>query len=574
MEMALEQPRSTQELCASAPITTRYALRPYQAKAIEETIAWMREHEGNPIMWLPTASGKSVLVAELCRLSAEHGRRVLMIVPSKELAEQNHEKIAAFVGSDRVGVLSASMGRKDDPLGFDLLVATIGTVARMEPGNLGHIGLVIVDECHLVNPKSAGMYRKLIDGLMRFNQRLRVIGLTATPYRGNGIWLHTGDERLFHGIATQIEMQTLLDAGYLSPLVSARPQARMKAEGVRIDSKTGDFAVNELAAAIDKQHLVQAACRELVELGRDRQKWMVFCVTIQHAEHVRDALRFLGVNAVLVTGNTPKREREQAIALFRSGHYQAIVNVAALTTGFDVPEIDLIALLRNTRSPVLYTQIAGRGMRIADGKQDCLWCDFTDSTAVLGPVDQIIGRNPSKTKRKAAPILRRCLECGEPINRAFDECPVCGEPVPEEEREVINHQATVIEAEVLSAGKPESKINTYTVDRVTYHEHHKRNDPQAPPSMRVDYHCGLRTFSEWVCVEHSGYARAKAVAWWKANVPEHGFPNDVREAIALAAVDAVVPQELVVDESGKYPKIVKRISAQEAAYDERAAEIH
>ncbi len=553
-----QSPRYTQEQEGFAQISSRYTLRPYQQAAIDETIAWMREHDGNPIMWLPTASGKSILVAELCRLSVQHGRRVLMIVPSKELAEQNHEKIAALAGSDRVGVLSASMGRKDDPLGFNLLVATIGTVARMEPGNLGYIGLVIIDECHLVNPKSAGMYRKLIDGLMRFNRRLRVIGLTATPYRGNGIWLHTGDERLFHGIATQIKMQTLLDAGYLSPLVSARVPAKMKADGVRIDSKTGDFAVNELAAAIDKQHLVQAACRELVELGRDRQKWMLFCVTIQHAEHVRDVLRFLGVNAVLVTGNTPKRQREQSIALFRSGSYRAIVNVAALTTGFDVPEIDLIALLRNTRSPVLYTQIAGRGMRIANGKRNCLWCDFTDSTAVLGPVDLIVGRNPSKNKRTAmTALLRRCSECGEPINRAFSECPICGQLVPEEEREMVNHAETVIEAEVLSSGESGSKFNSYSVDRVSYHEHHKRGDSQAKPSMRVDYHCGLHTFSEWVCIEHSGRAKAKAIGWWRFHIPDdEAIPNNVAAAIKTASARALKPTKISVDEIGKYPLIV------------------
>ena len=506
-------------------------------------------------MWLPTASGKSLLVAELCRLSAQHGRRALMLVPSKELAEQNHEKIEAFVGDGRVGVLSAAMGRKDDPSGFDLLVATIGTVARMEPGNLGHIGLVIIDECHLVNPKQAGMYRKLVDGLSRYNPRIRVIGLTATPFRGNGVWLHAPAESLFDGIATRIKMQTLLDSGYLAPLVSARPVNRMRADGVRIDSKTGDFAINELAAAIDRTDLVDAACDELVELGRDRHRWMVFCVTIEHAQHVKAALLERGVRAALVTGKTPKREREKTIELFRSGFYRAIVNVAALTTGFDVPEIDLIALLRNTRSPVLYTQIAGRGMRIAEGKTDCLWCDFTDSTQTLGPVDQIAGRDPAKRRGKQDAPMRKCVGCGEEIHAGFRECPLCGAAQPEPER--VTHDQTVSQARVLAQSRP-VQANRRRVDGVTYSVHRKRGNPNATPTMRVDYVCGMATFSEWVCVQHTGFAKTKAMTWWDAAVPGIEMPDTVEEAVELARKHAREPVSVVVDLSEKFPKIVRR----------------
>ena len=534
-----------------ATTTNRYSLRPYQRKAIKETIAWMRKRSGNPVMWLPTASGKSVLVAELCRLTNQSGGRAIMVVPSKELAEQNHEKIAAFVGIDKVGVISAAMGRRDDPTKFDLIVATIGTIARVEPGNLGRVNLVIIDECHLVNPRQTGMYRKLIAGLQRYNQNLRVIGLTATPYRGNGVWLHASEESLFHGIATRIEMQTLLNDGYLSPLVPARPRARMKADGVRIDSKTGDFSISDLAATVNKRHLVEAACKELVELGHDRQRWMVFCVTIEHAEHVCSMLKSLGVSAVLITGKTPRVEREQSIALFRSGHYRAIVNVAALTTGFDVPEIDLIALLRNTRSPVLYTQIAGRGMRIADGKQDCLWCDFTDSTAILGPVDRLEGRTPSK--KKVEPALRKCPECGEQIHTGFANCPVCGAEIPKEEREMVNHMTTVMGADVLTATSKQV-INEHKVDSVSYHKHIKRNAPDAPPTMRVDYQCGLRSFSEWVCIEHSGYARAKAILWWQQHMTGD-MPKTVDDAISICKIAARIPACIVVEETGKYPAI-------------------
>lgn len=543
-----------------------YQLRPYQQAAIDETISWFRANEnGNPIMWLPTASGKSLLVAELCRLSL-HGfkqqSRVLMIVPSKELAEQNLEKISSLIGQERIGVLSAAMGRKDCPTDFDVIVGTIGTVARVHPGNLGRIGLVIIDEAHLVPNKDTGMYRKLINGLKQFNATLRCVGLTATPFRGNGVWLHQGIDPLFSGISTRIKMKKLLNDGFLSPLVNQGTSLRVGSDDFRVDSKTGDFVLQDIADSMNRAEIIAEACNEIVSLGADRKKWMVFCVTIEHAKNIQNKLIGHGIAAALVTANSSKTERESLIAGFRSGRYRCIVNVAALTTGFDVPEVDFIALLRNTQSPVLYTQIAGRGMRIANGKQNCVWSDFTDSTLRLGPIDLIEGRDYRKTEAAEA-IMKTCPECTTKIHAGFSKCPICGYDFPIEK---IKHYSQAQAAPILQATKEPSD---YEITSVLYRKHKK---PGSPDSMRVDYQSGLRTVaSEWICFEHEGYAKQKAIKWWRDRRNNRGsnelyptpdneaYPTSTEEAIRLANYPWAlpVPKIIKVDESEKYPKITK-----------------
>ena len=198
-----------------------FALRAYQQASLDALYAWwVANPDGNPILVLPTGAGKSVVIAELTRLLfdtwPEDHPRTLIIVPSKELAEQNAEKLSRLLPSHiQLGYYSASVGQKRPDA--DVIVATIGSVAR-NAHVLGNIKCVIVDECHLINPDGPGMYRKLLRDLSKYC-RFRVVGLTATPFRGNGVWLTDGDDPLFSGIAHEVKMQELLDAQHLSGLV-------------------------------------------------------------------------------------------------------------------------------------------------------------------------------------------------------------------------------------------------------------------------------------------------------------------------------------------------------------------
>ena len=408
-----------------------------------------------------------------------------------------------------------------------------------------------VHNCHLINPKEAGMWRKFLSDLARTCPQARTIGWTGTPFRGNGVWLTAGDEPLFTNVATRVTMRELLDLGFLSPLVPAATVTRIDAHDVRTSGD--DYVVSELAKVTDTAELVEATCDEIVTLAADRKRWLVFAVTIEHAEHVRDALRRRGVVAEMVSAKTPKAERAQLISAFRKGQIRCLVNVAVLTTGFDVPELDFIALLRATKSPVLYVQIAGRGMRLAPGKTDCLWADFTDTTTIMGPVDAVKGRLPQGGRKGEAPT-KLCPSCGSQNAAAAPECIDCGFLFPEPDR--IKHGATASAAAVLSS-QQETLFDTRTVTDVRYRLHAK---PGSPASLRVEYYDNLiRVASEWVCLGHEGFARKKAERWWTQRTTIDAIPGDAEQAVEwLEYSDAILrrPDAIVITKKDKYPSIV------------------
>lgn len=525
-------------------------LRPYQRRTLDELYAWFGRHEtGNPIVSACVGAGKSVLIATLCREAIEQwpDTRIVMTVASRELCQQNLGKLFAVWPDAPASLYSASLGARQ--LGGAVLYSTIGSIYK-RAHQLGQVSLLLVDECHLIGTSEAGMYRQLIAELSRYNPHLRVIGWTGTAFRGDGVWLTDQEEPIFHGVASRVGMRELLDDGYLAPLVSVSTRTRIATDDVEM--RAGDYVVRDLAAASDKAALVAAACDELVALAADRRRWLVYGVTIEHARHITEALIERGVSAGMVSADTSMGERDRIIGDFRSGRLRALVNVAVLTTGFDVPEVDCIALLRATRSPVLYTQIAGRGMRTATGKADCAWIDFTSTTATLGPVDAITGRARPPRKGGGAPF-RVCPECGSHNATGATECIDCGHAFPPPER--VKHATYASDAPALSVAA-ELKIVDYPVTDVRYSRHSKAGSPD---SLRVDYYNGIRRVaSEWVCLEHAGFAGAKAAAWWAKRAPRAFAPGGTSQALEWidTGYQLRTPSAIRVNESGKWPEIV------------------
>jgi len=544
-------------------------LRPYQQKSLDDLYHWWVSHTGTdaaPLLVLPTGAGKSVVIAELVRLLfdtwPDQHPRTLVIVPSKELAEQNAEKLVHLVPNHlRIGFYSAAIGRKQADA--DIIVATIGSIAR-NAHLLGNIKCVIIDEAHLVNPDGPGQYRQFLNDLGRYCE-FRVVGLTATPFRGNGIWLTDGDDPLFTGIAHETPIQELLDAGHLSPLV--RPvdliQTRIDTSDVRTTG--GDYNIGQLEETVNRY--LSNVVAEAVPLAADRSKWIAFTPTVANAETLVALLRQAGISADLVCGETPKKEREQLVADFRAGRSRCLVTVLALATGFDVPDVDAIIWCRPTISPVLYVQGAGRGMRIAQGKTDCLWLDFSDTTDRMGPVDAIRGRKKGRKRDDQEAPFAVCDNCGNQVRPASAlVCPECGTQLREEEAPEARSASNA--AIMLHQVAP--KVERYSVTKVTYHQHRKEGSPD---SLRVEYWSGLRVVAkEWVCFEHQGFARAKAEQWWRSRIIACGgmpYPDTAAEALDIIEreITAVLqthdypylrtPFAIHVNESGKYPEIVK-----------------
>ncbi len=345
-------------------------LRPYQRQALDSLYSWFQRHpDGNPLVAAAVGAGKSVMIASLCQeaISQWPETRIVMCVPSLELCQQNLDKLLTIWPEAPASVYSAAMGRKE--LGTSIVYATIGSIYKIAH-QLGRVDLLLIDECHLLGERDTGMYRTLINDLISYCPDLRTVGLSGTIFRGNGIYLTDQEAPLFHGVAASVTMRHLLDTGYLAPLTTQATATKIATEGVGM--RSGDYIVSQLAAVSDQAHLVASACQEIVTLAAERKRWLVFAVTVEHAQHIQQSLSGLGIACAVVSGVTRKTERAQSIADFRSGQLRALISVACLTTGFDVPEVDCIALLRATKSPVLYTQILGRGMRIAPDKADCI----------------------------------------------------------------------------------------------------------------------------------------------------------------------------------------------------------
>jgi len=533
-------------------------LRPYQAAVLDSLWNWFHRHEdGNPIVVAAVGAGKSLMIAALAqRADAEYpGTRVLVLVHQKELLEQNVDKIVRVWPEANVGIFSAAVGLKQ--LGCQITYATIGSIYK-KAHELGRIDIVLADECHMINPKSEGMWRSFLDDLAKYCPHARTIGWTGTEFRGNGVFLTAGDKALFTHVAAKITMKELLDLGYLAPLVPAVTQTKVVAEDV---PRSGDdYVVAELAKVTDREELVESTCDEIVQLAADRKRWLVFAVTIEHAGHVKDALIRRGVVAEMVSAETPKAERAQIIGAFREGRIRCLVNVAVLTTGFDVPAVDFIALLRATQSPVLYVQIAGRGMRllgqtmeesIANGKADCLFADFTDTTSRLGPVDLVKGRAPRGGGSGEAPF-KICPNCGSRNTAAAIECLDCGHQFPP--KELIKHGDKARGAAVLSSQLPKEKV--VEVSGVIYCAHYKEG---SVPSLRVEYWSGLACVAkEWIFLDHQGYLRLKAEKWWRMRALYDGIPRNVADAVVAANGGAIrAPSSLKLSVGGKHPEILQ-----------------
>lgn len=398
-------------------IATRhiYSARQYQEDAVNNTLKWIKGHPGQrPICVLPTGAGKSFVIGMCTAAVYEEfeylNPRAIITVPSKELCIQNAEKVAQLAPSNvSVDVYSASVGRRNAQA--DIVVATIGSIVGNEH-ELGYRGQWWNDECHRVSPDGLGEYWQFARNLAK-NGNYISAGFTATPYRGNGIWLTHGKQPLYSGICHNTTMGELLDLGFLAKLVVPFNKIKTRIDTSKVKMSGGDFNIKELSEVTAK-YLLNAA-HETIFLASERKKWVAFLPNVQTANDFCKILNSLGVPSAVVVGETKDTkedpERARLINDFSLGRFRCLITVVALTTGYDEPGIDCLIWLRDTKSPVLYVQGAGRGTRPAPGKVDCLWLDYTDTTERLGPVDKVKGKPPKKKRDSEAPCII-CPECG------------------------------------------------------------------------------------------------------------------------------------------------------------------
>ena len=538
-----------------------FTLRPYQESAIAATYDYLRTQSGNPLIVLPTGAGKSPVLAQICKDAVlKWGGRVLVLTHVKELVEQNaatlHRLWGAELGKGPVGIYSAGLGMRDTE--EPVIVAGIQSVYS-KGVELGRFDLVIVDEAQSIPADGDGMYRTLLSMLKIINPNIRMIGLTATPYRLTSGFLYGKPESLFTGIAYEIGVRELIDAGFLSHL-RGKNGGDPDLSGVHL--RGGEYISGELESAMSDAEKVTHAAAEIVKHGADRCAWLVFCCGVKHANLVKEELEKVGIFAALVLGDTPSDERAQTIRAFKKKELKCIINVGVLTTGFDAPHVDLVVMLRPTKSPGLYYQIVGRGLRIAEGKKDCLILDLAGNIAEHGPVDDIRIKEKKDGKKGGDAPTKTCPECQEIIYASAVQCNCCGFLFP---REVAKHAAKAYEETPLIEYKNES----VEVCDVYWSVHRKKGSVEGdgvPKTLMVTYVYGYQqAVSEWVCFEHSGYARGKAERWWfdHTGLAEHMTPVTALEALdrldILQKADALrLPSKLSLKVGGKWPEISGR----------------
>lgn len=532
-------------------------LRPYQLAAKDALWNYLANRDGNPALVLPTGAGKSPLMAGIVRDAVEQWQgRVMVVAHVQELVEQNADKLRRLWPEAPMGVYAAGLKRRDR---FEKVIyGQIQSVAD-RAHSFGHVDLLLVDEAHRIPLRGEGRYLKFITGLKKINPRLRVIGLTATPYRLQGQAVPVcGPDHVLTEVAYEARIAELIEGGYLSRLTS-RAGERPDLGGVH--TRGGEYVEAELADAMMRDDLVERTVADMLARAVGRRAGIVFCVNVAHAEAALAALRAAGETAELVHGGTPKGERERRIEAFQAGATRWMVNVNVLSEGFDAPMIDVVAMLRPTKSPGLYYQQVGRGFRLHPGKDDCLVLDYAGNMLEHGPVDAIRVR-PARGK-KAATVettkAKECPGCAALLAIGVRECPECGHSFASEDPA---HLDRPVDAPIL-AGEVERKIVRLPVNGTKYERWPGKNGK--PPTLRVTYQCGLRRVSEFVCLEHGGYARGKALAWWIERSDRRDVPRTVEEALGRCWTELRVPVSVQVDDTDKYPSVLS------AALGERAA---
>jgi DNA repair protein RadD len=485
--------------------------RPYQLEAVQSLWDYFAQKAGNPVIAMPTGTGKSVVIASFLESIFRQfpNQKVLVLTHVKELIKQNYDKLKALWPHAPAGIYSSGLGYKDifDPIIF----AGIASIAK-HAALFGLVHLVIIDEAHLVSPKEETMYQILLAQLRAVNPHLKVIGLTATPWRlGQGKITEDG---IFTDVCFDITsmgaFNRLIKEGYLAPLIPRHTDFILDISGVH--KLGGEFKENELQHAIDKDAITHKALTETIQHGTDRKHWLIFASGVDHSENIAHMLSEMGVECRAVHSKMTSKKRDENIAEWLNGEFTAMTNNGILTTGVDFPALDMIVMLRPTASTVLWVQMLGRGTRPFEGKDNCLVLDFAGNTARLGPINDPVIPRPKGQGTGEAPI-RICDVCNMYNHASARFCG--GEPF--KTAEGCGHaftfqtklKAVASTNELIKDDLPIVKV--FNIDSVTYAAHTKAGKP---PSMRVSYYCGMQKFTEYVHFELEGWGQRKARVWW------------------------------------------------------------
>lgn len=534
-------------------------LRPYQEETINAVYDYIASEKGNaPLAVIPTGGGKTAVYNSMMRdMMLDQDTNVMMVTHNKELIKQGAQSFLRFMPEADVSIYSAGLGSKK--LTGRAIFAGIQSIHK-RAYDCPRIDVCFIDEAHLVSPNDATMYQSFLSDLKVCNKKIKLIGLTATPFRLSSGLLHEGDNAIFDGIAHEVKILHLMQEGYLARIVAKPPSASIDTSGV--GKRGGEWIESQLAIAASDEALIRQSVSEVIHYGQDRKRWLIFACNISHAELLKDEYERQGVRAEVVSSK--HKDSDEKMLAHRRGEFKALINVDKLTTGYDDPHIDLLAVKRSTMSVGLFIQIVGRGTRVvyasgmpldtreqrlaaiaAGPKPDCLLMDFGNNITTHGFIDQIdVTKKRSKGEGGGDAPQKVCAGCEEYIPASARICPHCDHyfPPPPPNHDHRSYSGAVTSDQV----QPE----WLNVDDVEYSRWKKEGKPD---SIRVTYHCGLTRVAEWLCPDHGGYAASRYIA---------------RKSALLALADTTEealhecqwwkkPSRIKVKPVGKYHEIVQ-----------------
>jgi DNA repair protein RadD len=391
----------------NVPATVNIKLRDYQQDAVDAAVTHFKKSQDSAVLVLPTGAGKSIVIAELARIAKGH---ILVLTHVKELVAQNAEKVGLL--TDKANIYSAGLNEKNAH--GKTVVASIQSAARAPELFSQGFSLVIIDECHRVSNTKTSQYQILLTHLKKVNPKIKVLGLTATPYRLGLGWIYrhhyhgkvgTTENPVFEKCIFELPMRPLIKQGFLTkPVIFDGLSAQYDFNKLTA-SPSGEYPQAEVDALLQHQgRATTAIVKQIKQISEQRRGVLIFAATVRHAQEI---MTYLDDSAALITANTPHVERDDIISRFKAESLRYIVNVAVLTTGFDAPHVDLIAILRPTASISLFQQMIGRGLRLAPNKSECLVIDYAANGYDLFYPE--VGQ--AKPNSRAVPVQVHCPMC-------------------------------------------------------------------------------------------------------------------------------------------------------------------
>lgn len=538
-------------------------LRYYQKDSLKAVFDYWDKNPGHPLVDMATGVGKSITQATLAMdlIQGWPDMRVMSATHVVELIEANFKELIGIWPFAPAGICAASLCQRD--FHSQIIFAQLQTVWN-KAAQIGHIDVLIIDEVHLVPAKANTMYRKLIDALLAINPDMKIVGYSATLYRLDSGRLDEGDDKLFDQVVYEYGIRLGIDDGYLCPITSKPTGTKYDLTGV--GKSMGDYKLSDYRAAVDTEILNKRVVEEVMDVEGHRKSALFFSRGVEHATHMRDVVRAAGRTCEIVHGGTPTGERRKLIAALKAGEIWALSNDNVLSTGTNIPGVDLIVDTYKTLSAGRYAQRVGRGTRViyprgfdpeavdADErrsaiagsiKPNCRYMDFAGNIDAHGPVDMINPKKPGKGEGQAP--IKICPTCEEINHASVRVCSCCGFQFEFDAAPKFTARAS--DAPIISSDTP----NWRAVTGRHFREHPPK--PGKPPSVRVDYRLGMNVQKDYLCPAHGGGAAAKACRYWKSHGGLLPYPKTATEWLERAG-ELLVTEEIATAPSKSNPKFI------------------